>query len=216
MTITVFIADDHALVRDGLRSIIENQPDMTVIGEAADGQAAIEGITATGPDVAILDLKMPVLDGIRATREICRTATETQVILLTMYALPAHVADALEAGALGYVLKESAGQEVMDAIRTVHRGERYLSAPIHELILNNFLNQRRSSGPPDLFATLSPRERDVFYQVIAGRTSKEIAGAIYLSPKTIDTYRHRIMSKLGVHDLTGLMRYAMEHDLLSE
>ena len=213
MAIRVLIADDHAMLRESLRMVLAAQPDIEVVGEAEDGRDAVDEAQRLKPDILIMDIAMPGLNGIDgsvAAREACPT---TKVIILSMHATSEHVYRALEAGAAGYVLKESATEDLIDAVRRVHVGRRYLSAQIEGLALRKYLDPRTDVSGSSPLASLSARERQVLQLVVEGHTSKEIAKRIHLSPKTVATYRSRLMAKLNVHDLSGLTKLAVEHGL---
>ena len=213
MSIAVLLADDHVVVRDGLRLILEAQEDIRVVGDASDGCEAVQQARDLCPDVAIMDIAMPELNGVEATRQIRRVCPETQVVILSMHATTEHIFRALEAGARGYVLKESAGSEVVDAVRAVHAGHRYLSEKITDTVVDDYVRSRTASPERSPLERLSSREREVLQQVVEGKSSAEIAKSVHLSPKTVETYRSRIMGKLGVHDLASLVRFAIEHGL---
>ncbi|MGC8521406.1 MAG: response regulator [Steroidobacteraceae bacterium] len=209
--IRVFIADDHALVRDGIVAILSSAPDIEVIGTAADGRLAVEQIIALAPDVAIIDLSMPELDGISATRQILAAHPKTAVVILSMHSSAQHVFRALEAGARSYLLKESAGREIAETVRAVHLGRRHLGGRIAEILAEGISN-RRSASPIE---SLSNREREILKLVTDGLSSAEIGRRLELSPKTVDTYRSRLMQKLQVTDLAGLIKFAILHGLTS-
>ncbi len=209
MTISVILADDHAVMRDGLRAMLERQQDITVIGEATNGREAIRLVAQLRPDVVVMDVGMSELNGIEATQRICERDPSVRVVILSMHASKAYIRRALEAGARGYLLKESAGADVVQAVRTVRSGGRYLSARVSEQIVDAYL--RDTPPDDDPLARLSPREREVLQLVVEGKTSVDIAQLIFLSPKTVDTYRSRLMSKLGVADLAGLVKFAIQH-----
>ncbi len=213
MNITIFVADDHAVVRDGLRFLLEAQDDLRVIGDAADGRSAVQLVERLRPNVAIVDIAMPGLNGIEATRQICESCTDVKVIILSMHSANEHVFRALQAGAVGYLLKESAGVEVVNAVRAVHRGHRYLSQKISDQVIEDYARQRgatRTAGPLD---SLTPREREVLQLVVEGKTSAQIAEILSLSRKTVETYRSRLMRKLGIADLPSLVKFAIQHGL---
>jgi len=213
MNIRVFLADDHAVVRDGLRFLLEAQGDIRVIGDAEDGRAAVRQALQLQPDVVIIDIAMPALNGIEATQQICAACPATRVIILSMHSSSEHVFRALQAGACGYLLKESAGAEVVQAVRAVHAGRRYLSEKIADQESADYLRQRQDGEARSPLARLSPREREVLQLVAEGRSSAEIAALLHLSPKTIETYRSRLMQKLGLSDLPSLVRFAIQHGL---
>ncbi len=213
MSITVFIADDHAVVRDGLRFMLAAQPDIDVIGDAIDGHHAVQQVEELKPDVVIMDINMPELNGIEATHQIRKVSPSSQVIILSMYATNEHIFRALQAGVGGYLLKETAGIEVVNAVRTIHAGRRYLSDKISEKMIDDYLRIREDVRAVSPLDRLSPREREVLQLVVEGKTSAEIAEMLFLSPKTVDTYRSRLMKKLGVHDLPTLIKFAIQHGL---
>jgi DNA-binding NarL/FixJ family response regulator len=215
MSINVFIADDHAIVREGLEHILNAQKDVTVVGQAEDGRGAVDGVTRLAPHVAVLDITMPGLGGIAAARRIRETCPDTQVVILSMHATKEHITQAMRAGARGYVLKECAGAELVKAVRSVHAGHSYTSQKVSDRMLDSFAEPRPDAQPNDPLASLSGREREVFYLVIEGNSSAEIGDMLLLSPKTIETYRSRMYRKLGIGGLTELMRFAAKHDLIS-
>jgi DNA-binding NarL/FixJ family response regulator len=213
MSITVFLADDHAVVRDGLRVLLEAQPDIRVIGDAADGRETVRRVTRLCPDVVVLDIAMPELNGIEAAREITQACPSTQVIILSMHSTTEHIFRALQAGAHGYLLKESAGIEVVNAVRAVHAGHRYLSPKISNGLIDDYVHQRQAAEAQSPLARLSPREREVLQLVVEGKSSAEIAGILSLSLKTVETYRSRLMQKLDISDLPSLVKFAIQHGL---
>lgn len=209
--ITVLLADDHGVLRDGLTAALNNQPDIEVIGQAADGREAVALAAELSPDVAVLDIVMPHLNGIEATRQIQQANPAVQVIILSMHLTDNHVRDAFQAGAAGYVLKEAAGQEVIEAVRAVHVGQRYLSPQISDVLLD--VIQEQSGGPS--LAILTERERAILQLLVEGQTNAEIAAHLNLSPKTVHTYRSRMMTKLEIDNLPGLVMFAIQHGLIS-
>lgn len=213
--ITVFLADDHAVVRDGLRALLEAQSDIQVVGDATNGREAVRQVTELLPDVVVMDVAMPELNGIDAAGQIAQAQLATQVIILSMHSTTEHVFRALQAGAQGYVLKESAGIEVVKAVRTVRAGERYLSPKISDQLLDDYLHQFQSVEAKGPLARLSPREREVLQLVVEGKSSSEIADILSLSTKTVETYRSRMMRKLGIKDLPNLVRFAIQHGITS-
>ena len=214
MSITVFLADDHAVVRDGLRALIEAQPDIRVIGDAADGRETVRRVARLCPDVVVLDIAMPELNGVEAAYEIGQVCPATQVIILSMHSTTEHIFRALQAGARGYLLKESAGIEVVNAVRAVHTGQRYLSQKISDRIVDDYIRQRQAAQAKGPLASLSLREREVLQLVAEGKSSAESADMLSLSLKTVETYRSRLMHKLGISGLPGLVRFAIQHGLI--
>ena len=215
MTATIFLADDHTVVRDGLRLLLETQPDFTVIGDAADGREAVRQIAQHCPDIAILDIAMPNLNGIEVTRQASELCPTTQVIILSMYDSSGHIFQALQAGARGYLLKASAGSEVIAAVRAVQTGQRYLSQKISEQVIDEYLKQRNVAEAQTPLARLSTREREILQLVVEGKSSLEIAEILNISSKTVDTYRSRLMQKLNINDLPSLVKFAIQHGLIS-
>lgn len=215
MSINVFLADDHAVVRDGLRFLLEAEGDIKVVGDAANGHDAVKLVSELGPDVVIMDIAMPELNGIEAARQIHEICPSVQIIILSMYASAEHVFRALQAGARGYLLKESGGADVVQAIRTVLTGRRYLSEEISEGMIDDYVRQREVIEADSPLTQLSSREREILQLVVEGKSSAEIGGMLFLSPKTVGTYRSRLMQKLGVNDLPSLIKFAIQHGLTS-
>jgi DNA-binding NarL/FixJ family response regulator len=210
---TVFLADDHTVVRDGLRVLLEAEHDIRVIGDAANGHEAVRGVARLCPDVVVMDIAMPELNGVEATREIAQICPSAQVIVLSMHSTTEHIFQALQAGARGYLLKESAGIEVVNAVRAVHAGRRYLSQKISDRLVDDYVRQRQAAEAKSPLALLSPRERGVLQLVVEGKSSAEIARILSLAPKTVETYRSRLMLKLGISDLPGLVKFAIQQGL---
>ena len=204
--ITVYLVDDQRILREGLRALLELDGDIHVVGEAADGRAALDGILAVQPEVVLMDVTMPDLNGIDAAQILTQKAPQIKVIILSVHSDSEHVYRAFQAGATGYLLKESAGAEVLAAVRAAKQNRRYVSPKIADA-----LALRRDKRSP--FESLSAREREVLQLTVAGSTSAAIAGKLNLSPKTVDTYRSRVMEKLGVQNLPELVRLAIKHGL---
>lgn len=215
MSITVFLADDHVVMRNGLQLILQSESDIKIVGEASDGEAAVRGIKKACPNVAIMDIAMPGLNGIEATKKISKECPSTRILILSVYSTAEHIFRALQAGALGYLLKESAGSEVIKAVRTVHRGHRYLSEKISETMITDYLLKRSLEKTKSPIESLSQREREILQLTAEGKTSAEIGHVLFLSPKTIETYRSRVMQKLGVSDLSSLIKFAIQYGLTS-
>ena len=208
MTIRVLLADDHALMREGLRALLATIPDIEVVGEVRTGREAESRVLQLDPDVVLMDIAMPDLNGIEAARVIHLRCPAVRIVMLSMHATAEYVYRAFEAGACGYLLKEAASEEVITAVRTVHEGRWYLSPALAESLPD--LSSGHARSPVD---SLSARERQVLQLVVEGKTSSEIARMIHLSPKSVQTYRSRLMMKLGVRDVPSLVKFALEHGL---
>jgi DNA-binding NarL/FixJ family response regulator len=211
MRTTVFVADDHAILRDGLATLLAAQSDMEVVGTAGNGREAVAGVLRLAPRVAIIDISMPELDGIEAARQILAGNPEVHVMILSMHAGAQHVFHALEAGVRGYLLKESASREVIEAVRIVQSGRRYLSPRVAEIVAQG-VSDRSAVSP---LSSLSQREHEILKLVADGHSSARIGVMLHLSPKTVDTYRSRMMHKLHVSDLAGVIKLAIQHGLTS-
>jgi DNA-binding NarL/FixJ family response regulator len=207
----VLIADDHGIVRSGLRLLLERQPDVEVIGEAADGAEAREIAIRERPDLAILDVRMPKLTGLQATREIKRQAPEVAVLILSMHDDERYLFEALKAGASGYVLKTQADADLVEAIRAVERGEPFLTPAAQQTLIKDVLERgREDAGDEDL----TPREEEIVKLVAEAHTTREIAEILHLSEKTVENHRGNAMRKLGMRDRVELVRYAIRRGLI--
>jgi DNA-binding NarL/FixJ family response regulator len=213
MTITVFLADDHTVVREGLRAYLDAQSDIRVVGEAGNGREAVEQIAHLKPDVAILDIGMPEVNGIEATAQIGRHCPSVEVVILSMHSTNEYVFRALQAGASGFVVKEPAGRELISAVRTVHIGHRYLSQKISDQLIDDYVERRGAVEEESPLDELSEREREILRQLVDGKTTAEIADSLSLSTTTINTYRSRLMKKLNIGDLPSLVKFAIRHGL---
>ena len=209
--IRILIADDHAVVAEGLKHLIEAQPDMQVVAIVGDGREAVRRAGELRPEVVLMDLSMPELNGADATRVLLEHQSGCKVIVLSMYAEHEYVRRALRAGAVGYVVKRSAGKDVVDAIRAVQAGQRYLSP----LVADAVIEPDASAAKDDRLARLSTREREVLQLLAEGKTGSEIAQRLALSPKTVETYRARLVEKLGIRDVAGLVRFAIQRGIIS-
>ncbi|MHB8134721.1 MAG: response regulator transcription factor [Anaerolineaceae bacterium] len=216
MTIHIFLADDHSIIRDGLSALLQANPEMQVVGDAANGLQAVEKVLALKPDVVIMDISMPGLNGILATQQILDNLPGTHVIILSMLGENEYLFQALKAGAQGYLLKESAGREVLEAVFAVQAGKIYLSQPVLKALVEDYLYYRSQGEKKRLMDLLSQREREVLQHVVEGKTSAAIAELLFLSPKTVESYRSRIMHKLSTPDLPSLIKYAIKENLFSE
>jgi DNA-binding NarL/FixJ family response regulator len=204
----ILVVDDHGIVRDGIRSLLRRQDGMEVVGLAATGEQAVSAAQRLRPDLIIMDLVLPILNGIDATQRILASLPQTKIIVLSACYTSEHVHRALRAGARGYVIKEAAGSELVSAVRTVLSGKRYLSPSIAAVFSRDSPNDSDARSPLE---RLSAREREVLHRTVEGLSSAQIALQLSLSPKTIDTYRSRLMQKLGVSDRATLIRFAIQH-----
>lgn len=215
MSIAVLLADDHQVVCDGLSVLLNAESDIHVVGQASNGHEAVHSCHGLQPDIVVLDINMPELNGIEATRQILESHSSTGVIILSMYHTSEHIFRSLQAGARGYLLKESAGVEVVDAVRTVHAGRRYFSLKIADEVITDYIRVRQESSEKSPLSQLSSREREVLQFVVEGFSSAEIAGKLSLSTKTVETYRSRMMRKLDIRDIPSLVKFAIQHGLTS-
>jgi DNA-binding NarL/FixJ family response regulator len=205
----ILLADDHAVVRQGFKMLLGAQPDMEIVGEAANGREAVESAEALKPDVVVMDVAMPELNGIEATRRLAASAPHTRVIALSMHKDSVYVREILRAGARGYLLKDSGAEDLVSAIRTVAKGESYLSPAVSNAVLDDY--RRHVTNPIDL---LTSREREVLQMLAEGKTNKEIAGVLNLSVYTVDAHRGRIMEKLNLHSINDLVRFAVRNGII--
>lgn len=213
MTVRILLADDHALVRGGLRRILEAEPDLSVVAEANDGEEAIEQARRTFPDLAILDVSMPRLTGLQAAREMARRAPAVRILMLSMHDNEQYFFSALQAGACGYVLKSAADEDLVDACRAAVRGEPFLYAGVASTIVRDLLErQRRGEALPG--GILTVREEEVVKLIAEGLTSREIARRLVIAPKTVERHRANLLAKLGMRDRTELTRYAIRAGLI--
>ena len=213
--IRVLIADDHTIVRQGLRAILETESSIEVVGEAADGREAVRKTQALKPDVVVMDLSMPGMNGMEATRRIVRMSPGIRVVTLTMHSSEEYVYSLLKAGAKGYLLKESVSSDLVEAIRAVMNGDIYLHPSLSTRVVNGFLRQAAGQGRSGPSGGLTPREREVVQLIAEGHTNKEIATLLGLATKTIENHRTRIMDKLEIHNVAGLTRYAIDRGIAS-
>ncbi len=214
--IRVLLAEDHNVVREGLRLLLNTQPDMCVAGEATNGRQAVELAAEICPDVAVLDISMPDLDGLHAASSIRATCPQVQVLILTMHESDAYFFQAVEAGAAGYLLKKAASEDLINAVRAVARGEAYFYPSLARKLLEGYLHRGRSTaqaGPAE-YAELSEREREVMFLLVRGLSNQEIADRLVVSVSTVQTHRSHILQKLGLESTVDLVRYAIRHGLI--
>lgn len=212
--IRVLLADDHRVVRQGLKALIEREPDLGVVGEAADGLEAIELAVEKKPDVMVIDLMMPGLPGAEVVRRISKLRKDIRVVVLSMHADKSYVAEALDAGASAYVLKDASAGDLVEAIRSVIAGRKYFSPPLTQEQVDSY-RERLSTGRLDAYSTLSKREREVLQLVAEGHTNKEVADRLSISPRTAESHRASLMKKLGLDSTADLVRYAARRGLVS-
>jgi len=211
--ITIVLADDHEVVRLGLRALLEKEPDFRIVGEAADGLQTVNFVKQLNPNVLVLDLMMPGINGIEVTWQVKKHSPLTHVIILSMYSNEAYVVETLRKGAEGYVLKDSTGSDLIKAVREVTAGRRYLSPPFSERAIDIYIQTTKTTAL-DLYETLTPREREVLHMAAQGYTNVEIADRLLISPRTVEVHRSNMMTKLGLHNQAGLIRYAMQRGIL--
>ncbi|MEW5912210.1 MAG: response regulator transcription factor [Thermodesulfobacteriota bacterium] len=209
------VCDDHAIMRQGIRQVLAANPRLEVVGEAASGLEALGLIKKLKPDLAVIDITMPEMSGIEVTREVTRELPETRVVILSVHSRKTFIMEALKAGARGYVLKDSAGEKLLDAVEAVLAGDSYLDSPVAAHIVEEFV---KLPGPQEPMGPtgepLTDRERQILRLVVEGYSNKQIAEKLFLSPKTVDNHRAKIMAKLGRHDVIGLVKYAVASGLV--
>jgi two-component system response regulator NreC len=210
---TIVLADDHHIVRQGLRALLEAEPDFAVTGEAADGLVVAGLVERLKPDVLVLDLMMPGLNGLDVVRQVRQRSPQTRVIILSMHANEAYVLEALRNGVAGYVLKDSTASDLAQAVREAAAGRRYLSPPLSERAIEAYVH-KADAAPLDLYETLSGREREVLHLAAEGYNNTEIAARLCISARTVETHRANVMRKLGLHSQTDLIRYALRRGIL--
>jgi DNA-binding NarL/FixJ family response regulator len=211
--IRILIADDHTLLRNGIRALLEDQPDIFIAGEAEDGREAVRLVELLRPNVVLMDISMPLLNGLEATRQIKRDHPEVNVLILTMYDHEEYFHEVLNAGASGYIIKKAAASELVAAIRAVYHGEAVLSPRITRLLLEDYLRKEISQSVTET-DTLTPREREVLQLIAEGKTSREIAEILKLSIKTVQSHRASLMQKLDLHDRGDLIKYAIQKKII--
>lgn len=212
MSIGILLADDHAIIRQGLRSLLEKQPNMEVVGEAENGREAFELVRELLPDIVVMDVTMPNLNGIEATRQIHSEFPETKVIALSIHSNRRFVGDMLKAGAVGYILKEGLFDELVRAIQAVASGDVYLSPRVTGVVVDDYVNRVSRTGD-SLLAALTSREREVLQLVAEGKSTKQIASDLYVSVKTVEANRRQVMEKLDLHSIAELTKYAVREGL---
>ena len=212
--IRVLLGDDHTVLRQGLRKILEDRRDWRVVAEAGNGRDAVREAIEQNPDVAVLDIGMPLLNGIEATRQIVRRAPGVRILILSMHSDQAYVTQAIQAGARGYLLKESAGAELLEAIAAVASGKSYFSPAVAQVVFDDYVKTLSEKGITDPYDALSEREREVLQLVAEGRSSKEIAELLSISPATVETHRAHLLQKLRLHNTVEVVRYATRRGII--
>ena len=212
--ITILIADDHAVVRQGLQALLVAEPDLRLVGATGNGADVVGLVDELRPDVLLLDLMMPGMSGLDVLRHLQERGTETRVVVLSMSASEPHVAEAFRRGALGYVLKESSAEELIQAIRHAAEGRRFVSAPLSERMVGAYLHRLTSEAPADVFDALTEREREVLELVARGLSNREVAQRLEISIRTAETHRAHAMQKLGLRNQNALIRYAVRRGLI--
>lgn len=204
----VLLVEDHGVMREGLKALLTKEPDIEIVGEAGDGREAIHLVSQVQPDVVLMDISLPYLNGIEATRQIRRNHPEVKVVILSMHEHEEYVFHALQAGAVGYVLKHGAALEVLSAIRAAHCGSSFLSGPISQTVINNYIRRAKNRNQADDLELLTSREREVLQPLAEGCSNQEIARQLGISVKTVERHRSNMMTKLGLSNKTDLIRYA--------
>jgi DNA-binding NarL/FixJ family response regulator len=210
VALKVVLADDHQMVRQGLRSLLATETDVRLVGEASDGHEALRLVDAHQPDVLVVDLMLPGLNGFEVTRQTYRRSPSTRVVALSMHADTPYVLEALRAGVSGYVVKDADVAELLRAIRAAAEGRRYLSPPLSETALGSYAHRAAVGTPRDPYETLTVREREVLQKTVEGHTGVAIAEQLYISPRTVETHRANLMRKLGLRNMKELVRYAVQ------
>ena len=213
--IRILLADDHTVMRRGLRLLLESQPEFSVVAEASDGRQAVQQAEATQPDVAVMDIAMPNLSGIEAAERITAALPHTAIVILSMHSDEGYVLRALKVGAKGYLLKDSAEGDLIEAIKAVHQGKTFFSPEISKMLMEDYVREIRSRGAEDSYDLLTSREREILQLLAERKSNKEIAQGLNLSPYTVETHRRNLLEKLNLHSLAELILYAVRKGLVS-
>jgi two-component system, NarL family, response regulator NreC len=211
----ILLADDHTLVRQGLRRILEEQPDWQVVAETSDGRETVRQAIELVPDIAILDIGMPLMNGIEAARQIAKRAPGIRILILSMHADEVHITQAVQAGAMGYLLKDSADADLVKAVTAAAQGKSFFSPAAATVMLDDYRRSLTERGVSDRFDTLSDREREVFQLVAEGHSNRGIADLLFISPATVETHRAHILEKLDLHSVAEIVLYAVRRGVIS-
>ena len=214
--IRILLADDHSIVREGLRALLERQREFEVVGDAADGRDAVEMAETAHPDVVVMDVAMPGLNGIEATRRITSRSPRVGVVILSMHSDESYILRSLKAGARGYLLKDSLQADLVDAVRAAAQGKSFFSPKVSKVLQEDYINELQARGAEDTWELLTDREREILQLVAEGKTNKEIAALLNISPYTIDTHRSHILQKLNLHSAPELILYAIRKGIIAQ
>ena len=215
VAIRILLADDHTILRKGLRLLLEREGDFGVVGEASNGREAVDAVRREKPDVVIMDIAMPMMNGIEATKLICQELPKTAVIILSVHSDEGYILRALKVGARGYLLKDSAENDLIQAVRSVADGKAYFSPVVSRILADDYVRQMSAQGKEDLYDLLTSRERELLQLIAELRVTKDIAEILNLSPNTVDTHRNNIMKKLNLHSIPELILYAVRSGIIS-
>ncbi len=213
--IRVLLAEDHTIVRKGIRSLLDDEPSIEVVGEAANGREAVAQASALKPDIVVMDHTMPLLNGLEATRQLRKALPDVRVLILTMHTNEEYVFQFLQAGAAGYLVKQTAPTDLITAIRTIYAGDSFLSPKISKAVIDEYVRSSKASGRASLENVLTEREREVLQLVAEGLSNQEIAGQLHISAKTVGVHRLNLMQKLDLHNLADLTKYAIRAGIIS-
>lgn len=209
--IRILLADDHALIRTGIRNLLEGRKDFAIVGEASDGEEVLRQVIALKPDIVIVDISMPKVSGIDATKHIKERFPDIRVLVLTMHENPEYVYQIFKSGASGYLLKNTGKEELIEAIRAVSQGKKFVSPHVSEIMISEYIRKANARDEGSEGTQLTKREREILELIARGMNNQQIADKLFISPRTVDTHRTNIMQKLNVHDAANLVRYALEH-----
>jgi two-component system response regulator NreC len=212
--VRLLVADDHKIFRQGIKKLLEEEPDLQVVGESADGRETVKKATELKPDVILMDIAMANLNGLEATKQIKKVLPETKVIMLTMHKNEEYVLQSFQAGASGYILKEGAVEELVSAIRSIHQDKSFLSPTVSKTLVDAYLRKMETGKTETPFDLLTDREREVLQLIAEGYTNREVAKQLFISVKTVEAHRAHIMQKLNIHDIAKLVKYAIQKGLV--